>query len=83
MNRLAKLGDLIKTMRGGLVAATATQVPIRTADSLSLLSRWDTHQRLLHNSREKLVETCSLVLNTHVALLTTPSLRNISITRSH
>ena len=65
------------------MAATATQVPIRTADSLSLLSRWDTHQRLLHNSREKLVETCSLVLNTHVALLTTPSLRNISITWSH
>lgn len=49
-------------------------------DSLSLLSRWDMHQCLLHNSREKLVETCSLVLTMHVAPLTTPSLRSTSIT---
>lgn len=48
-------------------------------DSLSLLSRWDTHP--LHNSSEKLVETCFLVLNMHVELLT-PSLRNISIIHS-
>lgn len=51
-------------------------------DSLSLLSRWDMHQCLLHNSKEKLVETCSLVLTMHVTPLTTLSLRNISTTHS-
>lgn len=81
-NRVAKPGDPIRTMRGGPSAATARQVPISTQIPYLFCQDGTCINVCCTTAGKKLVETCSLVLNMHVALLTTPSLRNISITHS-